>query len=231
MRVDGKKITDRFCTTKLPLANIENAGKLRLDKLRSRETLRQVFELMDTPLEELMTEEVRCPDTSGPFSRGFLPEDLLQIAKVTRESRGGPAAGNARWFKVPKASGEDARLVQGLGRLSAALTAPRTKFTRLHELVANILARKIAMQADLKNWFYQIAVNPAWGKWLRAKIVAGRGKFKEVELTVLSMGLSLSVFIAHSLGKEIASMASEELKAYVDAWVDNLFWAVDDENI
>ena len=141
---------------------------------------------MDTPLEELMTEEVRCPDTSGPFSRGFLPEDLLQIAKVTRESRGGPAAGNARWFKVPKASGEDARLVQGLGRLSAALKAPRTKFTRLHELVANILARKIAMQADLKNWFYQIAVNPAWGKWLRAKIVAGRGKFKEVELTVLS---------------------------------------------
>ncbi len=88
MRVDGKKITDGFCATKLPLANIENAGKLRLDKLRSRETLRQVFDLMDTPLEELMTEEVRCPDAFGPFSRGFLPEDLLQI--------GGPGGGQRK---------------------------------------------------------------------------------------------------------------------------------------
>ena len=61
-------------------------------------------------------------------------------------------------------------------------------------------------------------------------VAAARGHFEIRTLRVLSMGLALSVFIAHMLALEIVRRAVDRAVAEYDAWVDNLIALTNDEN-
>ena len=72
--------------------------------------------------------------------------------------------------------------------------------------------------ADFRNWFYQLRIlNAEWKQWLQAVIKRRRDTVR-VELDVLSMGLSLSVFIAHCLARHFARRHSRSILVS-DAWV------------
>jgi hypothetical protein len=91
-----------------------------------------------------------------------------------------------------------------------------------------ILSHKFALLGDLKNWFYQIKTPRRWWRWFAVRVAAGRGRFEVRTLRVLSMGLALSVFIAHSFALEIARRAAhDQNRVAFDAWVDNLIWLAD----
>jgi len=205
----------------LPLAKIKNPGGLRLDEFRAFALCKLVFELLDSDFEKLLVE--RPPSRPPSISRGFSAEDLHEIRELTQPPPAGVDVFVSRWFKVPKSDGVWARLVQDLGLLSDYLDPPKVPFTNLHVLMQKILRANFAATGDLKNWFYQIPIPEAWRRWFGARLASGRGSFEIRCLFVLSMGLAISVFIAHVLSLAIAAfVASENLSS--DAWVDNLLW-------
>jgi hypothetical protein len=98
------------------------------------------------------------------------------------------------------------------------------KLPPIHLLVALVLAAPAILLADLKNWFYQIPIPREWWPWFCTRIAACRGDFVQVALTVLSMGLGISTYIAHSLALAVARLAMPTAPSSAGSWVDNLFW-------
>lgn len=207
----------------LPLAALANVGGVLLDFFADLPEASQALSLLRTPFEALLT---RTPPRSRLVSRHFTHDDLQVILAVARRIPKVTAAHVSRWFKVPKASGTHARLVQNLHLLSTGLNTSnfRTPFSHIHAIARQLLASDAVVLADFANWFYQIPITESWSKFFQANIAVGRGAFVSVELQVLSMGLAISVFIAHCLALAFVRPAARLVSADVfsDAWVDNL---------
>ena len=225
----GTRTRIRTSSTRLccaPLAPIENAAGLKIDLLRHRQNLVYLFTLWDSPFSDLLTRSLPRNPTRV-ISRTFLPSDMRELEKITTATTENTRH-IARWFKVPKQQRELSRLVQNLSTLSDAMISPHVPFTRLHDLIAKILAAPAAMLADFKNWFYQFKIPTSWRPWFGALLSSRRGQLIAVHLIVLSMGLGISTYIAHSVATEIALMAAEMATEHAtilsDAWVDNLIW-------
>lgn len=205
----------------LPLCPVENAGGFRYELLRGNPLLEEVFRILDGPLENLFVRQPPLPKQKV-VSRGFLQQDLAIVRSVCVPPP--PGTITQKFFKVEKANGLESRLVQNLSSISACLSPPRVPFCPLHLLFARLLRHDAVMLADLKNWFYQIAVPASWRRWFGVRLAAGRGEFTDHALFVLSMGLGVSVFLAHMLALAVARAAATA-EVDTDAWVDNVFWA------
>ena len=217
------------CT--LPLAPIQNPGGLNMTSVRTTDApfIARAFEILDAPFESLLVREPDPLPQNNTMCRGFIARDLVEIITLTvpREAVPGHVF-FSRWFKVSKSDNVSARLVQALGELSDCLAPPKVPFTNLHLLMTKILRARRAAHGDLKNWFYQIPIPPAWRRWFAAKLATARGSFEVRCLFVLSMGLAISVFIAHVFSLAIAARIAGDL--LFDAWVDNLLWLQMEDN-
>ena len=211
------------CT--LPLAPIQNPGGLNMTSVRTTDApfIARAFEILDAPFESLLVREPDPLPQNNTMCRGFIARDLVEIITLTvpREAVPGHVF-FSRWFKVSKSDNVSARLVQALGELSDCLAPPKVPFTNLHLLMTKILRARRAAHGDLKNWFYQIPIPLEWRRWFAARLAAARGEFEVRCLFVLSMGLAVSVFIAHVFSLAIAARIAASLLS--DAWVDNLLW-------
>jgi len=212
------------------LAPLANVGGLNLNWFKCLQSCRTVFALLDNSLAALFT----SPPQTGPqpVSRGFRQADLPTVLAVSRRV---PTTQYAvKWFKVPKASGTASRLVQNFSALSAILdlSAAKPDFPHIHTLMLSILSASAVALADFANWFYQIPIPENWSKYLQGKIACSRGHFICVALRVLSMGLGVSVFIAHTLAKAFAIHAAFAFSSvFKTAWVDNLIAAGSTEDV
>lgn len=215
-------IRQRRPRTQLPLAPIVNVGGLRLEWFQGRGDADEVLQLLRSPLDDILTDTPR--PTPQHVSRGFLEQDLAQIYAIT--DRVATTNHATAWFKVAKSSNLAARLVQDFSDLSSLLdlTRCRPRFPQIHQLIVEVLSCEAVTLGDFANWFYQIAISPQWGKYLQARIARARGEFVCVQLRVLSMGLGVSVFVAHTLAETFATESALEaaLRVWASAWVDNL---------
>lgn len=220
---DRRVIRQRRPRTQLPLAEVVNVGGLRLEWFRDRGEGNSVLQVLQAPLSDLFIAAPRS--RTQIVSRGFLQEDLPTIMAITD-----PVADTQHatsWFKVPKSSNVAARLVQDFSYLSSLLDPNRCRprFPQIHKLIVDVLRCDAIVLADFANWFYQIPITPAWGKFLQGRIAQRRGTFSCVQLRVMSMGLGVSVGIAHTLANVFATSSAEEaaLRVCAAAWVDNLY--------
>ena len=208
-----------------PLAPIRNPGGLHMGRMRraSFSYIPRVFEIFDAPFETLLNRQPNPLPRKTAVCREFSATDIPEIRNLTVPAADvGGKLFLSRWFKVSKSDNATARLVQALGELSDCLDPPRVPFTKLPFLMIKILRARRAATGDLKNWFYQIPIPPEWRRWFAARLAAARGEFEVRCLFVLSMGLAVSVFIAHVFSLAIAARIAASLLS--DAWVDNLLW-------
>jgi len=134
-------------------------------------------------------------------------------------------------FKVPKASGTDARLIGDCRVMNSLLPKPPPMgLPPIHGVMERLLPHHVLHQEDGHSYFYQFGLSPSAAAAFGVRVGDARGNFDTAQMEVMTMGLNHAPVVAQRTSDLVSAntLALSDTSSDVVDWVDNFLFGAHD---